>query len=87
MNNLPGISDGLMSSMCTAKGTGDQLQDINKSIREVKDAKWVSATKETIDKMCSYLNNGAKTCENNGYGDEDPPLPKDYVKDLSLIHI
>ena len=85
MNNLTmgGISDKLMSSMCTAKATGDQLQDINKSIREVKDAKWVSATKETIDKMCSYLNNGAKKCENNGYGDEDPPLPKDYVKDIA----
>ena len=87
MNNLPmamgGISDKLMSSMCTAKATGDQLQDINKSIREVKDAKWVSATKETIDKMCSYLNNGAKKCEGNGYGDEDPPFPKDYVKDIA----
>ena len=85
MNNLPmgGLSDSLMSSMCTAKGTGDQLQDINKSIREVKDAKWVSATKETIDKMCSYLNNGAKPCENNGYGDDTPPLPKDYVKDIA----
>ena len=89
MNNLPmgGISDSLMSSMCTAKGTGDQLQDINKSIREVKDAKWVSATNETIDKMCSYLNNGAKKCESNGYGDEDPPLPKDYVKDIARIKV
>ena len=88
MDNLSGgLSDNLMSSMCTAKGTGDQLQDINKSIREVKDAQWVSATNETVDKMCSYLNNGAKPCENNGYGDNAPPLPKDYVKDIARIKV
>ena len=87
MDKFTGLSDNLMSSMCTAKGTGNQLQDINKSIRELKDAQWVRATNETVDKMCSYLNNGAKSCENNGYGDDALPLPKDYVKDIARIKV
>ena len=68
---------------------GKDILDINDKLIQTSDAEWAGSANDVINKICSYINNGASnTCSdiNTGY-DEPPDHPSNFLKEEGLYLI
>ena len=62
---------------------GQTILGVNEKLKQADDSEWAGAANDVIDKMCSYINNGASDdCDgiNTGY-DKPPNHPNEMLKE------
>jgi len=82
-NSMENLLKSSVAGIAATAMDGQTILGVNEKLKQADDSEWAGAANDVIDKMCSYINNGASDdCDgiNTGY-DKPPNHPNEMLKE------